>query len=193
MSPQRSNRTALIEGTIRCLERLPADQVTARAIVKESGANLSSINYHFGSKDSLITEAIVTGLDRWLDEISGRMSAIGPDHSRARFMAAAEAVEATRRSHGRLARNFVAALARAPHDPSVRRVISRGMTKTRPEIADLIGLGADEAGRDAGGLVLSMFYGLLLQDLIDPELAIEGTRLEHAVLRLIEAIGSRNQ
>lgn len=190
LSPQRSNRAALIEGTIRCLDRLPADQVTARAIAKESGANLSSINHHFGSKDALITEAIVTGLDRWLEEISNRLSSIGPKHPWTRFLTAAEAVESTRRNHGRLATSFVAALARAPHDPAVRSVIRRGVSRTRPEIARLIDLGEDEVGSDAGGLVLSMFYGLLLQDLIDPELGIEGTRLEQAMLRLIDTVGS---
>lgn len=128
---------------------LPADQVTARAIAKESGANLSSINHHFGNKDTLITEAIVTGLDRWLEEISNRLSNIGPEHPWTRFLAAAEAVESTRRNHDRLATSFVAALARAPHDPAVRSVIKRGVSKTRPEIARLIDLGEDEVGSDA--------------------------------------------
>jgi AcrR family transcriptional regulator len=43
MSPQRSNRMNLIEGTLRCLERLPPERITARAIAEESGANLASI------------------------------------------------------------------------------------------------------------------------------------------------------
>ncbi|HET6213291.1 MAG TPA: TetR family transcriptional regulator, partial [Micromonosporaceae bacterium] len=59
MSPQRSNRANLIEGTLCCLERLPAERVTARAIAQESGANLASITYHFGSKDNLVTAAVV--------------------------------------------------------------------------------------------------------------------------------------
>src|SRR5919106_6153791 len=57
VSPQRSNRSRLVEGTLRCLERLPPERITARAIAKESGANLASITYHFGSKDALVTEA----------------------------------------------------------------------------------------------------------------------------------------
>ena len=37
---------------------------------RESGANLASINYHFGSKDDLVTEAVIEGLDRWLEEVA---------------------------------------------------------------------------------------------------------------------------
>jgi hypothetical protein len=44
MSPQRSNRARLIEGTLRCLERLPHERITARVIAAESGANLASIS-----------------------------------------------------------------------------------------------------------------------------------------------------
>ena len=54
MSPQRSNRQLLLDGALRCLERLPAEHITARAIADESGANLASIGYHFGSKEALL-------------------------------------------------------------------------------------------------------------------------------------------
>lgn len=64
VSPQRSNRDQLVDGALRCLERLPADRVTARVIAYESGANLASIGYHFGSKDDLVTAAVIEGLDR---------------------------------------------------------------------------------------------------------------------------------
>ena len=49
MSPQRSNRQVLLEGALRCVERLPAERITARVIADESGANAASIVYHFGS------------------------------------------------------------------------------------------------------------------------------------------------
>jgi len=70
VSPQRSNRRQLIEGTLRCIERLPSERITTRAIAEESDANVASIAYHFGSKDDLVTEAVVEGLDRWLEEIA---------------------------------------------------------------------------------------------------------------------------
>lgn len=45
-------------------------------------------------------------------------------------------------------------------------------------------LAARVAGRDAGGLVLAMFYGLLFQVLLDADLAIDGDRMQMAQTRL---------
>ena len=194
MSPQRSNRFRLVEGTLRCLERLPPERVTARVIAAESGANAASIAYHFGSKDELVTTAVVEGLDRWLAEIAetlGRIDEIGPTE---RLHRAAAVIEETRRRHSGLARNFLGALARAQHDHQVRGRLAEGFRRTRPRVARLLGLGLDQAGEDAAGLIHSMFTGLLFQALLDPDLAIEGRRMTRAQARLREALprdGSR--
>lgn len=185
MSPQRSNRDALIEGTLRCLERLPAERVTARAIAEESGANLASIGYHFGSKDDLVTSAIIEGLDRWLAEIEHGLRELRSSAPAARFRRAASIIERTRQRHTGLARNFFTALAKAPHDARVREQLAAGFHRTRPRITALFDLGDDQAGHDAAGLVLAQFYGLLLQTLLDPTLAIDGNRLARAHQRML--------
>jgi AcrR family transcriptional regulator len=191
MSAQRSNRANLIEGTLRCLERLPPERVTARAIAEESGANLASIAYHFGSKDELVTEAVILGLDRWLEEIADALGGLASEEPAARFRRAGEVVEATRRRHTGLAGNFVGALARARHEPRIRQMLAEGFAKTRPGVAAVLGLGGDRAGLDAGGLVHSLFVGLLLQVLLDPALAIEGERMERAQARLRTVLPDR--
>src|SRR3712207_9291697 len=103
MSPQRSNRANLIEGTLRCLERLPPERVTARAIAEESGANLASITYHFGSKDNLVTEAVIEGLDRWLADITTALEGLTADTPAARYRQAAAIIETRRSQHTGLA------------------------------------------------------------------------------------------
>jgi AcrR family transcriptional regulator len=184
MSPQPSNRARLLEGTLRCLERLPPERVTARAIAEESGGNIASIAYHFGSKDELITEAVIAGLDRWLMEISEALGALERLEPAARFRRAGAVIEATRRRHTGLTRNFLGALAKAQHDRRVRTALAGGFRRTRPRVAALLGLGEDRAGEDAAGLVHSLFTGLLFQSLLDPALAIEGRRMGRAQARL---------
>jgi AcrR family transcriptional regulator len=184
MSPQPSNRQNLIDGTLRCLERLPPERVTARAIAEESRANLASIPYHFGSKDELLTEAVIAGLDRWLEEIESGLGELESLDPKVRFRRAAELIDATRRKHTGLARNFLAALARAQFEPRIRNLLSEGFRRTRPNLAWLLGLGSDRAGKDAAGLVHSMFTGLLFQELLDPSLGIEGARMRRAQARL---------
>lgn len=182
--PQRSNRSQLIEGTLRCLERLPPERITARVIAQESGANLASITYHFGSKDNLVTAAVVEGLDRWLAEIAAALADVTPQPVASRFKRATHAVESTRRRHAGLARSFVVALARAQHDDEVRALLATGFHRSRPEVAAVLELGDDQPGQDAAGLVLAMFHGHLLQALLDPTLAIEGERMSRAQARL---------
>jgi AcrR family transcriptional regulator len=184
MSPQPSNRQNLIDGALRCLERLPPQRVTARAIAEESRANLASIPYHFGSKDELVTEAVIVGLDRWLTEVERGLGELESLDPKVRFRRAGEVIDATRRKHTGLARNFLAALARAQFDPAINDLLSEGFRRTRPTLAGLLGLGEDRAGEDAAGLVHSMFVGLLFQELLDPSLGIEGARMRRAEARL---------
>jgi AcrR family transcriptional regulator len=191
VSPQRSNRSNLIEGTLRCLERLPPERITARAIADESEANLASIAYHFGSKDSLVTEAVIEGLDRWLTEIAAALGEVASQEPAERFRRAAEVIEASRRRHTGLAKTFVAALAKAQHDPQVRERLAEGFRRSRTNVASLLRLGDDRAGHDAAGLVLALFDGLLFQVLLDPGLAIEGKRMRQAQVRLREALPGR--
>ena len=191
MSPQRSNRSTLVEGTLRCLERLPGERITARAIAEESGANLASIAYHFGSKDNLVTEAAILGLDRWLEEIERGLDVVASGQPPARFRRAGEAIDATRQRHAGLASNYLAALAKAQHDPRIREMLAEGFAHSRPNVAALLGLGEDQAGRDAAGLVLAQFHGLLIQSLLDPNLAIEGRRMQRAQARLLRVLPER--
>jgi AcrR family transcriptional regulator len=191
VSPQRSNRSRLIEGTLRCLEKLPPERVTARAIAAESGANLASIAYHFGSKDNLVTEAVIEGLDRWLVEIEtglGDMASAAPAE---RFRRAFAVIETGRLRHTGLVKNFFAALAKAQHDTRIREMLAAGFRRSRPEVAAVLGLGADEPGVDAAGLVHAMFYGLLLQELLDDDLAIEGDRMHRAQVRMLRVLPER--
>jgi AcrR family transcriptional regulator len=184
VSPQPSNREALIEGTIRCLELLPPERITARAIARESGANLASIGYHFGSKDELVTVAVIEGLDRWLADIERGLADVEGDDPAERFRLAWRLVERGREQHTGLARSLIGALAKAPHDRRVREKLTAGYRRTRPALARVLGLGSDAAAEDAAGLVLAMFNGLLLQALLDPALEIEGDRMSAAQRRL---------
>lgn len=188
VSPQRSNRRPLVEGALRCLERLPPERVTARAIAAESGANLASIGYHFGSKEELVTEAVIEGLDRWLEEIAAALDDLGSGEPALRLRQAGEVIATTRRRHTGLARSFARSIARAQHDERVRAALAAGFARTRPRLAAVLGLGRDQAADDAAALLHSMFTGLLFQALLDPALAVEGARMEAAQARLREVL-----
>lgn len=58
------HRDDLLEGAKRCLLEKGFVSTTARDIVKESGTNLASIGYHYGSKDALLVEAFVALVEK---------------------------------------------------------------------------------------------------------------------------------
>jgi AcrR family transcriptional regulator len=184
LSPQRSNRQQLLDGTIRCLELLPPDQITARVIARESGANLASISYHFGSKDQLVTEAMVATLDRWLDQIADTLATIDAADPAARFDQAAKLITRTRTEHLGLLKTFISSLSVALGDDEVRALLADGFARTWPLLASVLAAGEDQAGRDAAGLVLSMFYGQMIQATLDPALALDEKRMRKALRRL---------
>jgi AcrR family transcriptional regulator len=181
---QPSNRGKLLDATLRCLDRLPLDRITVRAIAMEAGANPASIIYHFGSRDALLSAAAVEGLDRWLVELASELGSISGDDSAARLTRAAELVAATRTSRTPLARAYLTALAMSLHDDAVRLTLAEGFRRARPALAAVLSLGDDATGADAAGLLLAMFHGMLVQTMLDEHLAIDGARLEAGLARM---------
>ena len=55
-------RQALLSATRRCIGRRGLAATTSREITAEADANLAAITYHFGSKDDLVTEALLEGI-----------------------------------------------------------------------------------------------------------------------------------
>ena len=91
-SPEQPHDQARRSG----IERLPAERITTRAIAEESDANVASIAYHFGSKDDLVTAAVVEGLDQWLEEIGNALGDLDARSPRERLRAALAVIETTR-------------------------------------------------------------------------------------------------
>jgi hypothetical protein len=75
----------------------------------------------------------------------------------------------------------------------VREQLAEGFRRTRTTVAALFGLGDDQTGDDAAGLALAQFYGLLLQVLLDPALAIDGARLVRAQQRLMSVLPAERE
>jgi hypothetical protein len=135
---------------------------------------------------------VIEGLDRWLDEVERGLGDLTSAEPAARYRRAGEIIEASRRRHTGLAKNFIGALAKAQNDPRVRATLVAGFRRTRPNVAALLDLGSDQAGEDAAGLVLAQFNGLLFQTLLDPSLAIEGERMQRAQVRLLRVLPDRD-
>ncbi|MFC9355757.1 TetR/AcrR family transcriptional regulator [Rhodococcus sp. NPDC057014] len=181
---QHSNRSTLVEGAIRCLETLPPEAITARVIAAESGANLASISYHFGSKDGLLAEAMAESFRRWETEVVSGIADLPDSDIAVRLERAIGVVLSSMPRYTGLLRTFYAAVARAPHDERVRQPLAESYSVLRSALAAEFGLGADDTGNDAAGIVMAIFDGLLVQALLDPSQLLDPERVAAAVPRL---------
>ena len=127
------HREDLLEGAKRCLLEKGFVRTTARDIVKESGTNLASIGYHYGSKDALLTQAFVELVQEWGEKFDRPWRARpSPGGSLERFR---ERVGADARSHARSPARWAASMEIA--------------TQGRPAAG---AAGPDGAGPDRGAL-----------------------------------------
>lgn len=82
MKKARTGRAAApttSEGLVRSTVKLirssrKAEDVTVRRVTRAAGANLNAVNYHYGSKEALVREAVRAVIRDWL-----RAQGLGPD------------------------------------------------------------------------------------------------------------------
>ena len=73
----------IIEGTINCIDKLGIDNVTVRAIAKETGISYSSIHYYFDSKEELIESALNTAISGAFKDLNAIFEENNQDHHKA--------------------------------------------------------------------------------------------------------------
>jgi AcrR family transcriptional regulator len=166
------NRKALLEAALVCLAERGYGRTTSRDLAARSGANLSSIVYHYGSKEELLNAALAEGFRRWFAELTAIGPALGTAEPEEILRQVADQLEASFERNRGLARAFVESLAQTEHAPEVRRELAEHYEQYRSAVASLVALatGRDDLGSRAlaAGLIAA-FDGLLLQWLIDPE------------------------
>jgi AcrR family transcriptional regulator len=180
----------LLAGAKKCLREIGYANTTARDIVAVSGTNLASIGYHFGSKDALMTQAIIELLGEW-----GAQSADAPapagEGFEARFTAHWQGLNLTADADKQLATASFENAAVAMRLPALLPIISQGQEDAREGFGEEFAPGADaETQRKVGALVLAVTSGVLAQRLIDQEKAPSPADIVEAFRIIGKALGA---
>ncbi|WP_214367382.1 TetR/AcrR family transcriptional regulator [Pseudonocardia sp. H11422] len=185
------HREDLLAGAKQCLYDKGFGRTTARDIVAASKTNLASIGYHFGSKEALLTEALVQATAEWGDELE-RALTVEPDPADApmeRFERTWTRVIDLYATHHRLWAIAVEGIAQVGRIPEIRKVLAEAQDIAREELALTFHTsGDDERTRVLGAAYQALLTGVMVQWLIDPETAPSGRDLADA-LRLIATAG----
>lgn len=178
------HRTELLAAAVRLLETKGYAHITTRDLVAESGTNLASIGYHFGSKAGLLNAAIAVVFQDWTDQLARQAmaepAALPLERARITWAAVIDSF-AERRP---LLLSYVEALAQAERTPEVREQFAEQFRRCRAQVAELVVRSLDRSLPDGSpqrmsegdprasaiaSFVMAVCDGLAVQFLIDPE------------------------
>lgn len=127
-------RDELVRATREAIRDVGMSRTTAREITGRASANLAAIPYHFGSKDALVTEALVAEARELVAPVLDLLADDRPGPERA-AEAAALLEDLFESSRDRIP-VYLAALAAAPHVPAVRDGLAGLWTELRARLTD---------------------------------------------------------
>ncbi|MER8187031.1 TetR/AcrR family transcriptional regulator [Kitasatospora sp. NPDC094015] len=176
------NREDLLIGAKRCLLDKGYGRTTARDIATAAGVSLAAIGYHYGSKDELLAQAMVSALEDWGAAVGEALTeAAGVADPRQRFAAAWDRVRRSFVENRGLWTAQFEVMARSEDTPGLRKAFEDAQRDGRlglsaifqglPEVPDT----EDEMAR--GAFYQALLAGLAAQWLISPEQAPTGEEL----------------
>lgn len=188
------HREDLLEGAKRCLLAKGFVRTTARDIVKESGTNLASIGYHYGSKDALLAQAYVSLVEGMGDAFEGATARgrMGEPGSLERFRCVWANIIDTMREPGSLWRLSMEIIVMGDKLPEVRDHLSRAQREAGRGLIPLLMGGREEDVSDETADTVGLFYvtlmtGLIAQWSFDPKTAPEADQLAEGLRQVIAA------
>ncbi|MDE1672298.1 TetR/AcrR family transcriptional regulator [Nocardia gipuzkoensis] len=164
-------REDLLAAAKQCLAERGYARTTVREIVAASGSNLAAINYHFGTRDKLLNQAMIESSSEAVQRIAAALPVDGSATApAARLEAFWRELIASFTADRPLWSANVEGMAQALHSPEVRAELAVAQRRAREEIWQLFGpsRGA-EADRAIGAVLHALIGGLMAQWLIDPE------------------------
>ncbi|WP_328844643.1 TetR/AcrR family transcriptional regulator [Streptomyces sp. NBC_00258] len=191
------HREDLLEGAKRCLLEKGFVRTTARDIVKESGTNLASIGYHYGSKDALLAEAYVSIVEGLSDDFDagGTATASAEPGSLERFQEVWSNVIGTMQKPGSMWHLSMEIVVMGDKVPGVRDHLAKAQREGARGIVPLLmgGLEEDVPDRDVdtlGKFYMTLMMGLIAQWTFDPETAASAEELTEGLRQVLAKAGA---
>jgi AcrR family transcriptional regulator len=188
------HREDLLEGAKRCLLEKGFVRTTARDIVKESGTNLASIGYHYGSKDALLAQAYVSLVEGLGDAFDGGGNGgiSAEPGSLERFQQVWSNIIGTMREPGSMWRLSMEIVVMGDQLPGVRDQLAVAQREAGRGLIPLLMGGREEDVSDETADTLGMFYvtlmtGLIAQWTFDPKTAPGAQQLTEGLRQVLEA------
>jgi AcrR family transcriptional regulator len=178
------HREDLLVAARRLLEERGYAHITARDLVAESGTNLASIGYHFGSKAALLHAAIEAAFEDWAGQLAETVMADPAATPMQRAWATWAAVLDGLSGRRAMLQAYLEAIAQAQRDPTLHAQLAAHLDHVRSMVAERaaqsLGDGSkasDPRCRAIASFVIAVCDGLSVQYLLDPGAAPTSAQL----------------
>lgn len=158
-------REDLLDAAKACLAERGYARTTVRDIVAASGTNLAAINYHFGTRDALLHQAMRESSGAAVQQILDSLAADDPSDPAGRLETFLRRLIDSFGANPGLWSASMEGLAQAMHAPELRAEIGAAQDEARRGLAQFGGPGGDDA---VGAVLHTLISGLLVQWVIDP-------------------------
>lgn len=159
-------REDLLAAAKRCLAERGYARTTVRDIVAASGSNLAAINYHFGTRDKLLNQAMMESSAAAVQQILDSLPTDADDPTDRLHTFFQQLITSFTEDHALWSAN-VESLAQALHSPDLRSEFGSAQALARTELARRFA--AADKDSHLGAVLQTMIGGLLAQHLVDPD------------------------
>ncbi len=178
-------RQDLLAAAKQCLAERGYARTTVRDIVAASGTNLAAINYHFGTRDKLLNQAMLESSSDAVQQILESLPTRDAADPIARLQDFIHQLITSFTEQHALWTANVEGLTQALHSAELRAELGSAQEQARTGLSYLFGTDAPDP--QLGAVLQTLVGGLLLQHLVDSEHAPTATEIT-AGLRALAAL-----
>ncbi len=175
-----ATKAALLQAAKRLVVERGYAGTSVRDLAAASGTNLAAVNYHFGSKEALLNEALQDSFLEWSNRIARAAGSELDTGPLDQMLACMRMLLDELAENQALFAAFLEGLLQAQRSPELHSQLAEHYIEQRRWVGEIVTAGPGEREipprmvQVISSLVLAIADGLLLQSLLDPDVAPTG-------------------
>ncbi len=181
--PATNTQASLLAAAKRLIAERGYAGTSVRDLAAESGANLAAVNYHYGSRQRLLTQAVLECFLEWTERVSHVAAADRDAPPLDQLLHSLAAMLDEVPKHEALFATFLEALLQARRSPELHSRLADHYAEQRRRVGGMVRAGAAEETipprmvEVLSALLIAIADGLLIQSLLDPQAVPSGEEL----------------
>lgn len=173
-SGHNGSKDKLLRGALSCIAQKGYASTSSRDIARAAGANVASINYHFGSKEALVSQALGQCFGMWNQRVEDVFTATAGLPAHDQLAAILHAVIDSFAELESSVHACIESYAPALRSDELREKLAAGYAALRESARQRVTAHMDGAPDNFGAIasvLMAVCDGLMLQWVADPEAA----------------------